>query len=76
MLRFEVFLARNNEHWWRLIAANGRTIATSGEGYSSEYGAVRAARRTKELAPQAPIQRLDGNRLNEDRIAGYGDDPF
>lgn len=28
---------RRNQRWgWRMVAANGRTIATSGEGYSDQ----------------------------------------
>jgi uncharacterized protein YegP (UPF0339 family) len=76
MLRFEVFKARNDLWHWRLIAANGRTIADSGEGYASEYNAVRAAKRTKDLAPQAPVKRLDGTLLSEERQAGSAADPF
>ena len=75
MPRFEVFEARDKTWHWRLIAANGKIIADSGEGYASEYNAVRAAKRTKELAPQAPITRPDGALLSEDKLAAYAD-PF
>jgi len=78
MLRFEVYKDRADEWRWRLIANNGKTIADSGEGYASEYNAVRAAARTKELAPQAPVKRTDGTTLREAKIieAGYSADPF
>lgn len=76
MLRFEVYKAKNNDWYWRLIASNGRTIADSGEGYTSEYNAVRAAKRTKEVAPSAPVMRLDGTVLNEARQAQGEADPF
>lgn len=75
MLRFEVYESRDNAWRWRLIAANGKIIADSGEGYVTEYNAVRAAKRTKELAPHAPVKRLDGTVLNEAKLAQY-DDPF
>lgn len=78
MTRFDVYQGRDNFWRWRLVAGNGKIIADSGEGYSSEYNAVRAAKRTKELAPSAPIKRLDGTVLSETKMigAGYGDDPF
>jgi uncharacterized protein YegP (UPF0339 family) len=75
MLRFEVFEAHDKTWHWRLIAGNGKIIADSGEGYASEYNAVRAARRTKELASQAPVKRLDGTTLSEEKLAQHAD-PF
>lgn len=76
MLRFEVYKDRAGEWRWTLVASNGKTIADSGEGYASEYNAVRAAARTKELAPQAPVKRPDGTTLREAKEAGYSADPF
>jgi uncharacterized protein YegP (UPF0339 family) len=78
MLRFEVYKDRADYWRWKLIASNGKIIADSGEGYATEYNAVRAAARTKELAPQAPVKRPDGTTLREAKImeAGYGADPF
>lgn len=77
MSKFTVYQAKDG--WrWRPVASNAKTIADSGEAYASEYNAVRAARRTKELAPTTPIQRPDGANLNEARMTGtgYGPDPF
>lgn len=77
MVKFTVYEGRDG--WrWQLKAANGKIIADSGEAYSSEYNAVRAAKRTKELAPTAPIQRPNGVGLNEERMTGpgYASDPF
>lgn len=78
MLRFEIYKDRAGLWRWTLIANNGKTIADSGEGYASEYNAVRAAARTKELAPQAPVKRPDGTTLREAKQAGegYSADPF
>lgn len=78
MLRFEVYKDRGGYWRWKLIANNGKLIADSGEGYASEYNAVRAAARTKELAPQAPVKRPDGTTLREAKMteAGYSADPF
>jgi len=60
---------------WQLKARNGKIVADSGEGYASEYNAVRAARRCKELAPDAPMKRPDGTVLNEGQLANIAD-PF
>ena len=35
-MKFHVYKDRRNEYRWRLIAANGKVIADSGEGYSSK----------------------------------------
>ena len=75
MLRFEVYADQSAKWRWRLIAANGKIIADSGEGYASEYNAVRAAARTKELAPQAPVKRKDGTTLREAKLTQHAD-PF
>lgn len=32
-MRFQIILTNQRQYMWRLIAANGRTIATSGESY-------------------------------------------
>lgn len=75
MIRYVVYEDQGGYWRWRLIAGNGKTIADSGEGYASEYNAVRAAARTKELAPVAPVMRLDGTVLNESRSYN-SPDPF
>ena len=36
--QFEIFQDRADEYRWRLRAANGQIIATSGEGYTSKDG--------------------------------------
>ena len=35
-MKYEVYPDRNNEWRWRLKAANGQNIATSGEGYTNK----------------------------------------
>jgi len=75
MLRFDIYEARDSSWRWRLVASNGKIIADSGEGYASEYNAVRAAKRTKELAPSAPVKRLDGTLLSEAKLPQHND-PF
>jgi uncharacterized protein YegP (UPF0339 family) len=73
--KFTVYQDRAGEWRWQLKARNGKIIADSGEGYASEYNAVRAARRCKELAPSAPVTRPDGTVLNERQLANVAD-PF
>lgn len=49
--RFEVYKARDG--WrWRLVAANGRIVAT-GEAHTRKTDAIRAAARLSELSEQA-----------------------
>ena len=63
MAIFTVYQARDG--WrWRLTANNGRTVADCAEAYDSEYNAVRAAKRTKELAGEAHVRNLDGVALD------------
>ncbi|MCD9031198.1 DUF1508 domain-containing protein [Luteimonas sp. Y-2-2-4F] len=78
MLRFEIHRDHADRWRWRLIAANGRLVADSGEGYASEHNALRAAVRTQALAPQAAIVRRDGTRprLAETAAAADHPDPF
>ena len=72
MATFTVYEAQDG--WrWRLTANNGRIIADCGEAYESERNAVRAARRTKELAPGAPVRGVDGTRLDESRAGSTAD---
>jgi uncharacterized protein YegP (UPF0339 family) len=51
-----VIFADAGGHWrWRLVAANDRTIATSGESFDSESNATRAAREVKATAADAVV---------------------
>lgn len=76
MAAFTVYEDRAKAWRWQLKADNGKIIADSGEGYVSEYNAVRAARRCKELAPSASVKRPDGTVLDESKNAAYSADPF
>jgi len=75
MLRFEIYKDQSSKWRWRMVAANGKIIADSGEGYASEYNAVRAAARTKALALSAPVKRRDGTTLRETKLEDHAD-PF
>jgi uncharacterized protein YegP (UPF0339 family) len=41
-MKFELYRDSKKEWRWRLIASNGRKIATSGEGYKRRVDAVAA----------------------------------
>lgn len=51
---FYVFKDANGEWRWRLVAANGKQIATSGEGYKSKAKCVAAIELVKKSA-DAPV---------------------
>jgi len=40
--KFELYQDATREHRWRLVAANGRIVADSGEGYKTKAGAEKA----------------------------------
>lgn len=35
-MKFHIYKDNNNEYRWRLVAANGKIIADSGEGYTTK----------------------------------------
>lgn len=67
--RYEVYEAADGEHRWRLVAANGETIADSGEGYADRRGAVSAIERVQEYTPAA-----DTLTVGEAAVEIYEDD--
>jgi uncharacterized protein YegP (UPF0339 family) len=52
-MRFEVYKDSRGNYRWRLIAANGQTVASSGEYFASESNAKRAAENVKQNAGSA-----------------------
>lgn len=60
----EVYRDQANEWRWRWVAANGRRMATSGEGYQNREDCFEAARHISEAAPPvemgAPVETLPG----------------
>lgn len=47
--KFEVFKGRGGQFYWRFRARNGAIVADGAEGYTTRYGALRAARRFQDL---------------------------
>ena len=50
-MKIKVFKDKAGEYRWTLIAANGKKVATSGEGYTRKRIAIRAARAFLKKAP-------------------------
>ncbi len=48
--KFELFLGKDDEYYFRLTAKNGQTILTS-EGYKAKGGALNGIESVKENAP-------------------------
>lgn len=57
-MRFELYADSAGEWRWRLVAANGRTIADSGEGYSSKAHGDRAIRGILRSAQQLGVAKV------------------
>jgi uncharacterized protein len=55
-MKFVVYKDRKGEWRWRLIAANARKVADSGEGYKRASGARRAALRIFDAFNSAGIE--------------------
>lgn len=47
---FVIYKDKSGQWRWRFVAANGRIMADSAEGYVSRSNAARALRRFRELA--------------------------
>lgn len=53
---FELYKDAKGEYRWRLVASNGQTIATSGEGYKAKDSALNGIESVKKNAPIAKIE--------------------
>jgi len=51
---------KNGEYWWRLVAANGKIIATSGETYKDYQYTVNMCGRVRSLSSDTPIYNKTG----------------
>ena len=54
--KFELYKDAKGEYRWRLVASNGQTIATGGEGYKSKDSAKAGIESVKKNAPIAEIE--------------------
>jgi len=55
-MTYEYYEDHKNEWRWRLVAANGRVLADSGEGYKSEQECLDDIDRVKKSA-HAPVKK-------------------
>ena len=53
---FELYKDANGEFRWRLVASDGRTIASGGEGYKSKKSCEADIESVKKNAPTASIK--------------------
>jgi uncharacterized protein YegP (UPF0339 family) len=60
MQRFEVYEDIGGEWRWRLLAADEKIIASSGESFTSRSAALRAAQGVRATAPAATISIAPG----------------
>jgi uncharacterized protein YegP (UPF0339 family) len=54
-MKFEIYADASGQYRWRLIAANGQNVASSGESFSSKANAIRAAENVRDNAGSATI---------------------
>ena len=54
--KFEIYKDKKGEFRWRLVASNGQSIASSGEGYKTKESAKAGIESVKKNAPTAPIE--------------------
>ncbi|MDH4268857.1 MAG: DUF1508 domain-containing protein [Dehalococcoidia bacterium] len=54
--KFDLYKDAKGEFRWRLVASNGQTIATGGEGYKSKDSAKGGIESVKKNAPIAKIE--------------------
>jgi uncharacterized protein len=53
--KFELYKDGKGEYRWRLVASNGQTIATAGEGYKAKESAKDGIESVKKNAATAEI---------------------
>jgi len=53
--KFEIYPDAGGSYRWRLVASNGKTVASSGESFASKANAVRAAENVRDNAGKAEI---------------------
>jgi uncharacterized protein len=58
--QFEIYADQGGKYRWRLKAANGQTVASSGESFDSKTNAREAAERVKRTAAEAEITEASG----------------
>ena len=57
--KFQLYKDAKGEFRWRLVASNGQTIATGGEGYKAKDTAKAGIESVKKNAPTAAIEETE-----------------
>jgi uncharacterized protein len=53
--KFELYKDAKGEYRWKLVASNGQSIASSGEGYKAKDSAMNGIESVKKNAPTAEV---------------------
>lgn len=56
MWKFEIYSDVGGSYRWRLLAANGQIVASSGESFASKANAIRAAENVRDNAAEATVE--------------------
>lgn len=56
--KFQVYTDGKGEYRWRLLASNGESVATGGEGYASKTSAMNATKKLREWAATDTVEDL------------------
>jgi uncharacterized protein YegP (UPF0339 family) len=54
--KFELYKDAKGEFRWKLVASNGQSVASSGEGYKTKASAMNGIESVKKSAPDAPVE--------------------
>ena len=54
--KFELYKDAKGEYRWKLVASNGQSIASSGEGYKTKDSAMNGIESVKKNSPSAPVE--------------------
>ncbi|HEV7614914.1 MAG TPA: YegP family protein [Solirubrobacterales bacterium] len=65
MPQFDAFEDLVGKWRWRLIGADGRTVASSGESFDSHWHALRAAENVRRVAAAAQISSVPAEGVDD-----------
>lgn len=66
-MRFILYQDAAKEWRWRLLAANGRRVADSGEGYTTRAGATHGIDLVKSVTDGTPVKEVTEAQANATR---------
>ena len=65
MSQFDAYEDLVGKWRWRLLGADGRTVATSGESFDSHWHALRAAENVRGVASAARLSSVPAEGVND-----------